>query len=290
MNFLVRVLSLLVGVATAFAGYFIMAAEGWPEPLEHMFVERSAIGGSVALLGAALCWSAFKPTPRRRVSAPPASAAPEPEVYVAPEAAVAEAPPVGAEDAQPHAVEVHTTPPDPIEHEPATDAAPANDETRPIADLLAAGDRLHAEGRLDDALDSYAEALDLARAAHAAHPDDADAARTLAGALKSNGDVHDEEGRLDTAIELYEEALGLNRTLVSTGAPADRRRLSLVLERLGDCREARGHRSRAADLYRESLGIGEGLVRDDPGNPLYAEDLAATQARIRELEDVLTPA
>ena len=154
-----------------------------------------------------------------------------------------------------------------------------------FAALMAKGDKLVSEGRSDEALEPYSEAVTLARGAHPSP----DANRALAGALKSTADAYDDEGRLDAAIEHYEEALKLNRSLAASGSPTDRRALSLTLERLADCREARGHRSRAADLYRESLQIAQGLAEDDPQNPLYVQDLSVTQRRLEELEPSPTP-
>ena len=288
-----------------------MAAEGWGEPLESMLAGRLIIGGLIALLGLALVWSAFRPaSPARRTSAyaPPARPAYEPppeavsaepfnlaplvavaapeavaQVLEEPEPAEAEA----ANDAEPVA---HIEPEPTVEPEP--EAAPSSPEPAASPDdfavLMSKGDKLAAEGRADEALEPYSDALALARSAYTSHPS-ADATRALAGALKSTADVYDDQGRLDTAIEHYDEALKLNRTLAASGSPTDRRALSLTLERLADCREARGHRSRAADLYRESLEIAKGLANDDPQNPLYAQDLAVTQRRIEELDGVATP-
>ncbi len=304
MGILVRALALIGGLAVGFAGYFLMAAEGWPEPFESMLVERIVLGAVIGALGLALIWSAFKPAPRpRKVAAPMATFVSEPDHFApAGEAApdLSEPEPAAAEtDAAQAALETDVEPVKAHALAPVVVAAPVlasvveappPEHGADLAALLAQGDRLFAEGRLDDALDPYSKALDLAREAHAANPQDPAAARTLAGALKSNADVYDEEGRLDTAIDLYEEALQLNRGLAAQGDAGDKRALSVLLERLGDSREARGHRSRAADLYRESLGIAEGLVQTDPGNALYAEDLSVTKSRLLELEGDSVPA
>lgn len=283
MGILVRVLALVGGLAVGFAGYFLMAAEGWPEPFQSMTVERSVWGSLVFVLGLALVWAAFKPEPKVRrgvkpVARPPAdpfslSSDPEPQM-----AAPAAEPEAHAEPEAPPAE------PAPVMAAVAEDPTHAAEAGEGLEALMAKGDKLFAEGRLDEALDPYSEALTLARAAHGADTYDTQATRTLANVLKSNADVYDEEGRLDAAIELYEEALKLNRSLAASGSPSDRRALSLVLERLGDCRESRGHRSRAVDLYLESLGIAEGLAQSDPGNGLYAEDLAVTRKRLLELQ------
>ena len=283
MDILSRILAFVGGVAVGFAGYFLMAADGWPQPFQDMVLERGVVGGLILLLGLALIWTSFKPAPRRATASRATAAkdvftlSPEPVAAVSPPQAVVEP-------------ELHAPAPTPEADQPAAAPAPVSvaDEPAPQAEgltaLMAQGDRLFAEGRLDEALDPYSQALDLARASHGAHPQDAEATRTLAAVLKSNADVYDEEGRLDSAIDLYEEALKLNRGLAASGSASDKRALSLVLERLGDCRESRGHRSRAADLYRESLAIAEDLARGDPDNPLYAEDLAVTRRRLLELE------
>ena len=46
-----RILRLFLGLTTAFAGYFVMAAEGWSEPLEDMFYQRVAVGALIGLIG-----------------------------------------------------------------------------------------------------------------------------------------------------------------------------------------------------------------------------------------------
>ncbi|HVY35527.1 MAG TPA: hypothetical protein VG960_14030 [Caulobacteraceae bacterium] len=289
MGILVRVLALVSGLAVGFAGYFLMAAEGWPEPFQSMVIERTVLGGLVFVLGLALIWTAFKPAPKARSTVKPVvrphadpfslSAAPEPQV-----AEPAAEPEAHHAPALEPLAEVSPVMLAPVLAAVAEDPAQSAETGEGLDALMAKGDKLFAEGRLDEALDPYSEALTLARAAHGKHPSDTQATRTLANVLKSNADVYDEEGRLDTAIELYEEALKLNRTLAASGSPSDRRALSLVLERLGDCRESRGHRSRAVDLYLESLGIAEGLAQSDPGNGLYAEDLAVTRKRLVELQ------
>lgn len=321
MGVLVRILKVPVGLIVAFGGYFIMAAVGWPEPFEDMRLERNVIGGLILLFGILISLSAFRGKPRRKAAARPAAAHPAPEpvghhdpfslsghaAEAAPVAAAAVA--VAAVEEAAHHVQaepVAETAHEPVAepaHEPAPEAAhapapePAHappvanaNAPKDLAGLLAAGDKLVGEGRQEDALEPYTRALDMARAAHAAHPHDAAATRVLAGALKSNADVYDEQGRLDTALDLYEEAVKLNRGLAADGAASDRRALSLAIERLADCRESRGHRSRALDLYRESLGIAEGLAQAEPGNDLYAEDLAVTRRRIDELEGAATSA
>lgn len=314
MKVLARVLKAIGGALSAFAGYFIVAAEGWGEPLESMTLERGVIGGLVAVLGLALIWRAIRPRPSQ--SAPRSAAALEPAAPTAPitqapepepesELEPAPAPLEAAHPApepeapepeamEPEAMELESLEPyvwqlassvEPMAHAPEPEPEPVHAPApASIAAFLVQGDRLVAAGRLDEALDPYSEALYLARARHEDAPDNADDARALAGALKSNADVYDDQGRLDTAINLYEEALKLNRSLAASGLPGDRRALSLALERLADCREARGHRSRAADLYRESLAIAESLAQEDSANPLYAEDLAVTRRRLEELD------
>ena len=277
MGILVRVLEFFSGIAVTYAGYLIITAVGWPEPFQGMIIERQVIGVLIVALGLALIWSAFKPKPKAR-RATSVKAVPSHHV------------PMDFTAEPAFAVEPM---PEPIAHAPDPTLAPVPAPavaTGELAALLASGDRLFAEGRADEALDPYSQALDVARQAHGADPQNAETTRALAGALKSNADVYDEQGRLDSAIDLYEEALKLNRGLAAGGSATDKRSLSLVLERLGDCREARGHRSRAADLYRESLGIAEGLAQSDPGNSLYAEDLAVTRRRIAELEGESIPA
>jgi hypothetical protein len=65
MDILTRALRAFAGLLTVFAGYFLMAAEGWGEPLDHMFVERLLIGGLMIVIGFWFILSAvLSPSPR----------------------------------------------------------------------------------------------------------------------------------------------------------------------------------------------------------------------------------
>ncbi|MDP1874998.1 tetratricopeptide repeat protein [Phenylobacterium sp.] len=138
-----------------------------------------------------------------------------------------------------------------------------------------AGDFARAQGRTDDAIESYDLALAYAR--------QAEAPELIADALLNVGDMAYEEHRLDAAVESYETALILRRQIAQEVGDADARRaLSIALERLADAREDRGHRTRALDLYRESEAIAADLAETDAGR--YGADLAATRLRLEELE------
>lgn len=145
------------------------------------------------------------------------------------------------------------------------------------------GDFLRGQGRGEDAAEAYSRALSYARLIHDITPEDPVAAADLAGALVNVGDMAAEEGRIDAAIGAFEQAVDLRRAVVSVGARrADRRALSIALERLADVREDRGHRSRALDLYRESMALAGALASEDPQR--YGADLAVTRQRLGELE------
>ena len=154
-----------------------------------------------------------------------------------------------------------------------------------------AGDKFRLEGQMDEAMEHYAHALDLARINLKLGPNDVQAHADLAAALANVGDVHDAQGRLEPALTAYEESLVFHRALAAH-SPKDRaaqRGLSLSLEKLADTREARGHRSRALDLYRESLPIAQKLAADHPGDALLVQDLATTQERLASLEAQMAP-
>jgi len=154
-----------------------------------------------------------------------------------------------------------------------------------------AGDKFRLEGQMDEAMEHYAHALDLARINLKLGPNDVQAHADLAAALANVGDVHDARGRLEPALTAYEESLVFHRALAAH-SPKDRaaqRGLSISLEKLADTREARGHRSRALDLYRESLPIARKLAAEHPGDALLGQDLATTQERLANLEAQMAP-
>jgi len=155
-----------------------------------------------------------------------------------------------------------------------------------------AGDKFRLEDQMDEAMEHYAHALDLARINLKLSPNDVQAHADLAAALTNVGDVHDAQGRLEPALTAYEESLVFHRALAAH-SPKDRaaqRGLSISLEKLADTREARGHRSRALDLYRESLPIAQKLAAEHPGDALLGQDLATTQERLSSLESQMAPA
>jgi len=258
-------------------------------------------------------WSAAEPETPAEPSAhaeapahdafPPDSfvSAPEPEPMeaLAPFPAADEAEPVRASASAPSAF---APPSDEPEGDHGDDTAPhtARAETPapepdanrgPFLTAMDDGDRLRDADRLDEALDSYSQALAFAQARHAAAPSDGLAACDLARAITSVGDIHDREGRLDSALDLHEQSLVIRRVQAAE-APDDlavQRRLSLGLERLADTREARGHRSRARDLYRERLPLAQRLAAAAPGDAGLAQDLKTTRERLAELDQALSP-
>jgi tetratricopeptide (TPR) repeat protein len=138
-----------------------------------------------------------------------------------------------------------------------------------------AGDFARAQGRTDDAIEAYDQALAYARQAQAPE--------LIADALLNVGDMAYEEHRLDFAVDSYDEAVALRRQIArEVGGAEARRALSIALERLGDAREDRGHRTRALDLYRESEAIAAELAQADAAR--YGGDLATTRQRLEELE------
>jgi hypothetical protein len=54
----------------AFAGYFVMAAQGWPAPLDAMRLERGVIGGLILTLGLLCAVATCLPEPKRANHAP----------------------------------------------------------------------------------------------------------------------------------------------------------------------------------------------------------------------------
>lgn len=171
---------------------------------------------------------------------------------------------------------------------PPPQPAPAASGSDRAAFVLATetGDKQRLEGQMDEAMEHYAHALELARANLTRAPNDVQAHADIAAALANVGDIHDAQGRLEPALAAYEESLSFHRALAAH-SPDDRaalRGLSLSLEKLADTREARGHRSRALDLYRESLPIAEKLAAEHPGDVLLTQDLATTRERLASLQ------
>ncbi|MFT4934957.1 MAG: tetratricopeptide (TPR) repeat protein [Pseudoalteromonas distincta] len=214
--------------------------------------------------------------------APPALQDPAPDEAIDPPAAPeaeAEAPPTAADDFDAARAELRAQ----ARAEAWGPAALALQQVTALAvtdrqQMLAAqdaGDFARAQGRSDDAIEAYDQALAYARQAQAPE--------LIADALLNVGDMAYEEHRLDFAVESYDEAVALRRQIArEVGGPEARRALSIALERLADSREDRGHRTRALDLYRESEAIAAELAQADAAR--YGGDLATTRQRLEELE------
>ena len=157
--------------------------------------------------------------------------------------------------------------------ETATGHATTPEERGMALDEL--GDIQLRHDQFDQALNSYQQALDLARTRMTQNPSP-DTRRAVAHGLVQLASVYMPLGRLDAALMNYRESLELDRTLAVDPADSDSRHdLSLTLLRAGTLYMALNRLEEAVASFRESTAIARDLAAD-PTDRLARHHLAVT--------------
>jgi serine/threonine-protein kinase len=139
----------------------------------------------------------------------------------------------------------------------------------------------------DKALDSLQQALRIRKelAEQSADPSlRADLAETYSflGLLQAG------TGQKGAAEQSYDQALSLWQALPQEGAPAVRHGLAKTLIRLGDFRYQNSDHKRALGRYEESLVLLRGLLRENPGDTEYKNNLAKVLHNVALTHRLLT--
>lgn len=142
--------------------------------------------------------------------------------------------------------------------------------------LIQIGEVRIAQGKLDDALASFDEALTLASDLAARDPGNGDWQKDLGAVHFWIGYVAWLRGDLEAALRRYEEYLMISERLVALD-PENLdwlQELAYAHTNLGAVYEARGDLDRALETIHLSNGIKRRLAAADPGNPDRARSLA----------------
>jgi tetratricopeptide (TPR) repeat protein len=148
------------------------------------------------------------------------------------------------------------------------------------------GNAAVAAGQLDAARKDYEQGLAIVERLVRAEPLNARWLSALSESYEKLGDVAVAADQLDVAHKAYEQELAIEAQLAKDFPSPNatwQRNLSLSYKKLGEVNRKEGKTEEALDRFEQSRRILERLVKLDPTNATWQDDLAFTQARITEL-------
>ncbi|MCE7914117.1 MAG: NACHT domain-containing protein [Nitrosomonas sp. PRO4] len=149
---------------------------------------------------------------------------------------------------------------------------------RRAAAYASEGDRLFAQGKLQEAEKAYQRSASLINQVTLLEPHEQSWQQNISALLDRIGDVLNAQGKPEDALKNYQESLVIRQKLVAHD-PSNvgwDRGVSVSLERIGDVLNARGRLEEALKNSQQSLAIRQKLVAHDPSNVGWQNDLAAT--------------
>jgi tetratricopeptide (TPR) repeat protein len=138
------------------------------------------------------------------------------------------------------------------------------------------GDVLVSQGRLDEALKSYRDSLDIAERLAASDRSNTERQSDLSVAYARIGDVLVSQGKLDEALKSHQDSLAIIERLAAsdhrnTGWQSD---LSWSYHSIASVLVTQGKLDEALKSYRDSLAIRERLAASDRRNTGWQSDLS----------------
>jgi tetratricopeptide (TPR) repeat protein len=144
------------------------------------------------------------------------------------------------------------------------------------------GDVQMAEGRREQALESYRMNLAIMEELVASDPGNAEWRRGLPTSLRKIALALEASGRAQEALATIRKSLAAVEALIAAN-PTDRsaqRDLSITHIEIGDLLVSIGRREEALEAYRRSIAIDERLVAADPSDTASQRDLSISNDRI----------
>ncbi len=156
-----------------------------------------------------------------------------------------------------------------------------------VADIRI-GNVLGAQGKLDEALTRYRDALAVAERLAASDPTNTEWQRDVSVSFNKIGDMLRAQGKLDEALTRYRESLAVRQRLAASDPTNTvwQRDVSVSFDRIGDVLRAQGKLDEALTRYRDGLAVAERLAASDATNALWQMDLAMSYASVATLDTV----
>ncbi|MGH3568485.1 MAG: tetratricopeptide repeat protein [Pseudonocardia sp.] len=153
--------------------------------------------------------------------------------------------------------------------------------------LVRLGDVRRVQGRLEEALSTYAESLNLARDIRATTGDTLQNLRDLSVRLSRIGGIQQARGQLDDALSSYTEALGLAYRIHSdTGDNPDALRdLFVAHDGIGNVQRNRGQLDDALTHHTEALTVARLISTMTANNPSLLRDISISLNRIGDVQE-----
>jgi tetratricopeptide (TPR) repeat protein len=144
------------------------------------------------------------------------------------------------------------------------------------------GDRLLAQGNLEQAQKAYQKYLVITKKNQVIEPDQPIWLLSESVALDSLGDVLLAQGRKDEALQRYQDSLKIRQKLTTLDPSNNewQRNVSVSFERLGDILNAQGKQDEALQRYQDILKIRQKLTTLDPSNTKWQRDVSVSLEKI----------
>jgi serine/threonine protein kinase/class 3 adenylate cyclase len=139
-----------------------------------------------------------------------------------------------------------------------------------------------AQGKLQEALESYQQSLASRKRLVEQNNSNADWQRNLSVSYEHIGNVLVAQGKLQDALEAYQQGLVIGKRLVEQDKSNSiwQRDLSVSYERAADVFVAQGKLPDALDAYQQGLKIAQTLVEQDKSNSGWQRDLSVSYEMI----------
>ncbi|TFF21725.1 tetratricopeptide repeat protein [Jiella endophytica] len=147
------------------------------------------------------------------------------------------------------------------------------------------GDVMVAQGRLEDAAQSFQAGLEIAERLARSDPSNAGLQRDLSVSHSRIGNVRVAQDRLEDAIQSYEAMQKiLAHIAISDASNAGLQRdLSVSHDKIGDVRIAQGRLEDAAQSFQAGLEIAERIAKSDPSHAGLQRDLLVIHSKIGDV-------
>jgi tetratricopeptide (TPR) repeat protein len=147
------------------------------------------------------------------------------------------------------------------------------------------GDRLLAQGNLEQAQKAYQQSFNLAEQATKLEPDNLSWQRDVSVSLEKIGNVLAALGKQDAAVQRFQDSLTIRQKLAAqdpsnTGWQRD---VSVSLDKIANVLAEQGKQDDALQRYQDGLTIAQKLAAHEPSNTGWQQDLSISYELIAKV-------
>ncbi|MEQ1720524.1 MAG: tetratricopeptide repeat protein [Nitrosomonas sp.] len=150
------------------------------------------------------------------------------------------------------------------------------------------GDRLLAQGKLEEALEAHQKFFSLMQQITLHEPHEPIYQRNISSSLVLIGDVLNAQGKPAEALQHYQDSLAIMQKLTAQDPSntAWQEDVSVPLDRIGDVLNAQGKPTEALQHYQESLAIRKTLAAQDSSNTKWQRNVFVSLVLIGDVLNI----